>query len=75
MPREEEGPVCPSCEQVIALERFELHLDGLDGAHPECPRTDLVEVAQRAREASRQRELRALWERPWSRAWGLRQDD
>jgi hypothetical protein len=69
MSDEEDGPICPSCEQMIPVERFDLHLDGLDGAHPECPRTDLVELAERAREAARQRERRALWERPWSRAW------
>lgn len=65
----EDGPVCPSCEQVIPLARFDLHLSGLDGAHPECPRTDLVEVADRARAEARQLDHRAVWERPWSRAW------
>jgi hypothetical protein len=72
MREEEAGTICPSCEQVIPLERFDLHLEGLDGAHPECPRTDLVEVAERAREVERQEEARrrrAVWERPWSRAW------
>ncbi len=69
MPEEEDGPICPSCGQVILLERFELHLEGLDGGHPECPRTDLVEVAERVRETARERERRVLWARPWSRAW------
>jgi hypothetical protein len=27
-----------------------LHLNGLDGARPECPRQDLVEIARRARD-------------------------
>lgn len=67
MPDVDEGPVCPSCEQAIPLERFDLHLDGLDGAHPECPRTDLVEVAERAREEARQREQRRMFTRPFSR--------
>jgi hypothetical protein len=39
-------PICPSCEQAIPPDRFELNLKGLDGAQPECPRQDLV-VLQR----------------------------
>jgi hypothetical protein len=56
MPEQEhaEGPVCPSCGELIPLDRFELHLEGLDGARPECPRTDLVEVAEPARAAAQQ---------------------
>ena len=69
MPDVDEGPICPSCEQTIPPERFDLHLAGLDGARPECPRTDLAEVAERAREETHQLESRALWERAWSRAW------
>lgn len=42
-------PTCPSCEQIIPVELFELHLEGLDGARPECPRTDLVEIVKLAR--------------------------
>lgn len=56
-----EFPVCPSCGQEIPGERFELHLDGLDGARPECPRQDLVEFAQRARGGQR-----TTW---WGRTW------
>lgn len=44
-----EGAVCPSCEQVIPVERFQLHLDGLDGARAECPRQDLEAIVQRSR--------------------------
>jgi hypothetical protein len=40
---------CPSCGQEIPEERIRLHKRGLDGASPECPLTDLVEVAMRAR--------------------------
>lgn len=61
MPDVDEGPVCPSCQQMIPLDRFDLNLEGLDGARPECPRTDLVEVAQRAREEARQYEERRRW--------------
>jgi hypothetical protein len=44
-----ETGVCPSCEQTIPPDRLEIHLGGLDGARPECPRQDLVEIAERAR--------------------------
>ena len=68
----EEGPVCPSCGVTIALDRFNLHLEGLDGGHPECPRTDLSEVAERARAAAaalhRQRHFE-LYNQPFSRGW------
>jgi len=66
----EESPICPSCEQAIPLERFALHLDGLDGARPECPRTDLLEVAERARAEAGRQERRRRWSlvaHPWSR--------
>lgn len=71
MDEEGEGPVCPSCGTMVPLERFDLHLEGLDGAHPECPRTDLVEVAEQARRESQQREQHRLWAmfaHPFSRA-------
>ena len=45
----EELARCELCGAELASERYELHLRGLDGAHPECPRTDLVEIALRAR--------------------------
>ena len=64
--------ICPTCEQMIPADRYLLHLEGLDGARPECPRTDLVEVAERARAAAsalhRQRHC-ALHDRPFSRGW------
>ena len=40
---------CESCGQEIPAERAWLHERGLDGARPECPRQDLVEIAMRAR--------------------------
>ena len=39
---------CQACGQNIPDDRYELHAKGLDGARPECPLTDLVEVAKRA---------------------------
>lgn len=68
----DEGPICPSCNQVIPTDRFELHLDGLDGAHPECPRTDLVEVVERARAAANvlhSQRRSQLHGQPFSRGW------
>jgi hypothetical protein len=44
--------VCPACEEWIPDDRLALHLDGMDGARPECARQDLVRIAQEAREAS-----------------------
>ena len=55
-----ETGICPSCEQPISTERLDLHLAGLDGARPECPRQDLVEIAERARAAE---SAQALWGR------------
>jgi hypothetical protein len=49
----EEHGVCPSCGQQIPIDRLPLHLDGLDGARPECPRQDLKLIVQRASEAER----------------------
>src|SRR5438128_1397676 len=40
---------CDVCGQDIPLARYSLHARGLDGARPECPLTDLVEIALRAR--------------------------
>jgi hypothetical protein len=40
---------CEACGAELAPERYALHLRGLDGAHPECPTQDLVEIALRAR--------------------------
>jgi hypothetical protein len=42
--------VCPACEEWIPEDRLALHLDGMDGARPECPRQDLVRIAQEARQ-------------------------
>jgi hypothetical protein len=42
-------PRCESCGAELAAERYALHLRGLDGGRPECPRQDLVEIALRAR--------------------------
>lgn len=44
---------CWGCRKWIPPERAELHLAGLDGARPECPRQDLEEIAQRARAENR----------------------
>jgi hypothetical protein len=55
-----ETGICPSCEQEIPDDRLEIHLAGLDGARPECPRQDLVEIAERARAAE---STQALWGR------------
>ena len=40
---------CETCGEEIPASRYPLHASGLDGARPECPLTDLVEIAQRAR--------------------------
>jgi hypothetical protein len=40
---------CDSCGCEIPADRAALHERGLDGARPECPRQDLVEIAMRAR--------------------------
>ena len=40
---------CPTCGQPIPADRYALHAAGLDGARPECPLQDLVEIAMRAR--------------------------
>jgi hypothetical protein len=67
---EEEYETCPTCEQLIPTNRYLLHLEGLDSASPECPRTDLVEVAERARAAAQRLERdRALYHRPFTRGW------
>jgi hypothetical protein len=63
-----ETGICPSCEQAIPPDRLEIHLVGLDGARPECPRQDLVEIVERARaadgvQASWSAERAASWER------------
>ena len=55
--------LCEACRQQIPAERYALHVRGLDGGRPECPRQDLVEIALRARgewDAMRQR-----YARPW----------
>jgi hypothetical protein len=56
-----ETGICPSCQRPIPIDRLELHLAGLDGARPDCPRTDLVEIVRRAREG----EQRPLSTRVW----------
>jgi hypothetical protein len=40
---------CDVCGQDIPLMRYRLHERGLDGAAPECPKQDLVEIAMRER--------------------------
>jgi hypothetical protein len=40
---------CDVCGQDIPKHRYLLHARGLDGARPECPRQDLVEIALRSR--------------------------
>ena len=45
----DETQTCAVCGQRIPLDRYALHARGLDGARPECPLTDLVEIALRAR--------------------------
>ena len=47
--REEPTARCDVCGQDIPVDRYELHMRGLDGARPECPKQDLVEIAKRAR--------------------------
>lgn len=59
--------VCPSCEQTIPPDRLEIHLAGLDGARPECPRQDLVEIAERARTAESGRTI--LWDADRAARW------
>jgi hypothetical protein len=58
MPESSEAGVCPSCEQEIPADRLALHLAGLDGARPDCPRQDLEEIAERARQ---EEHVRGLW--------------
>lgn len=40
---------CPSCGDEIPPDRYDLHIEGLDGARPGCPRQDLEEIVSRAR--------------------------
>jgi hypothetical protein len=40
---------CDACGAELAPDRHQLHLRGLDGGHPECPKQDLVEIAMRRR--------------------------
>jgi len=40
---------CEACGRQIAASRYPLHVRGLDGGHPECPKQDIVEIALRAR--------------------------
>jgi hypothetical protein len=40
---------CDACGKEIPLARYRLHVRGLDGATPECPKQDLVEIAMRKR--------------------------
>jgi hypothetical protein len=61
-----ETGICPSCEQKIPPERLETHLAGLDGARPECPRQDLVEIAERARATE---SGRTLWDADRAARW------
>jgi hypothetical protein len=49
--------LCPSCEQWIPSDRIALHLDGLDGARPECPRQDLALIVQHARVSNERQQL------------------
>jgi hypothetical protein len=61
---QDEKPICPSCGMGIPLDRFFLHLEGLDGINPECPRQDLTEIVRRARgaeESDARRRERLIW--------------
>ena len=61
---ETETEFCSSCGEQIPVDRYELHVRGLDGARPACPKQDLVEIAQRARGEFDQfgdRRKRYLW--------------
>jgi hypothetical protein len=40
---------CDVCGERIPLNRVALHARGIDGARPECPKQDIVEIAMRAR--------------------------
>lgn len=41
--------LCEVCRQQIPENIYPLHERGLDGARPECPKQDLVEIAMRWR--------------------------
>lgn len=63
---------CQACEQEIPDERAALHERGLDGAHPECPRQDIVEIAMRARSTYDGNEwdrMRRRYQRNPARQW------
>jgi len=45
---QESGELMRTIRQ-IAASRYPLHVRGLDGGHPECPKQDIVEIALRAR--------------------------
>jgi hypothetical protein len=49
-----ETGICPACEQKIPADRLQLHLDGLDGARPECPRQDIERIAPLTRVIERE---------------------
>lgn len=51
---------CEACGHDIPADRYALHARGLDGARPECPLTDLVEIAMRARSTWRGNEWDAM---------------
>lgn len=59
-PEDEATAVCPSCSATIPFDRLEVHLAGLDAARPECPRQDLIEIAQRERAKGD-----TAWATPW----------
>jgi hypothetical protein len=55
--------MCPACEQWIPAEQAELHLAGMDGMRPECPRQDLYEIVKlaNARDSSPEKWIRTVW--------------
>jgi hypothetical protein len=63
----EDTGICPSCEQAIPADRLTLHLAGLDGARPECPRQDLVAIVNGVREEEYSGAAR--WRRARTGAW------
>jgi len=54
---------CQTCGQDIPADRYALHARGLDGARPECPKQDLVEIANRARQTPGEPDFGV---RPWT---------
>lgn len=58
-----ETELCEACGQNIPADRYALHARGLDGARPECPKQDIVEIAMRARKTWNSNEWDAMRQR------------